>query len=184
MEYALPLHDVRKQSGAGILTTTADMAIMSGNCWVTDTLNGGYIEINPGTYYYDIVYSNMAGNKLYVGWEQYDSAKTSTSNNSTFYVINTTGAATNVRVKGERAITNDSGSRPVKYVKLRVLNSWESTSGSSSISFLSLRTKDATTRTLSVRKTGVVESNSYKNDNEQAHAYKNGFTSSNRFYEI
>lgn len=166
------------------MTTTSDTVIMSGNCWVTDTLNSGYIEISPGTYYYDIVYSNMAGNKLYVGWEQYDSAKTSTSNNSTFYVINTTGAAESVRVKGERSITQDSGSRPVKYVKLRVLNSWESTSGKSSISFLSLRSKESTTQTLSITKTGIALSNSYKNDNEQAHVYKNGFTSSNRFYEI
>ena len=183
MEYAPALTDLIKTSGTGSVATSVDSVSMNGNCWVRDKINDGYIEVSPGNFYYDIIYSNTSGNKLYIGWEVYDANKTSTSNNSTFYLVNTTGAAQSVRIKGVRSITQDSGGRAVKYIRVRILNSWENTSGTSSISFISLRNVPTSTQTLSVTKTAIAKSDSFVNE-EGAHVYKNGLMASTTFYEI
>lgn len=183
MEYALPLHDMIKYSETGTVTTTVSSVSMTGKCFVRDSFNDGFIEIEPGTYYYDIIYSNTSGNKLYIGWERFDANKTSTTNSSTFYVVNTTAATTNLRVHGETSITQDSGGRTVKYIRFRVLNSWENTNGTSSISFLSLRKKESTTQTLSVEKKTIAKSDTFIEESG-AHAYKNGIMGSTSFYEI
>ena len=183
MEYAPSACDLVKTSGTGSVVTTLDGVSMTGNCWVRNIVNDGYVEIPAGDFYYDIVYSNTAGNKLYIGWEVFDANKTSTSNSSTFYLVNTTGAAQSVRVKGVRSITQDSGGRTAKYIRIRILNSWENTSGSSSISFISLRNKSTTTRTLSVDKKTVAKSDTFVEESG-AHAYKNGIMGSTSFYEI
>ena len=110
-----------------------------------------YITINPSiyTFYYDVVVSIDQGNWFLIGWERYDADKTARSNNACVYVINSHSTNSRMssayndvikqRFKGTVDLSTD-GVNACKYIKLRVLNKWDSaeTNGKATIHSLSL----------------------------------------------
>ena len=83
----------------------------------------GYVSIFPlgKTYYYDITYSNTAGNQFYIGVEKYDSNKVSGSNSECQYQVSTSLAADHIRVFGTVDLSTANGN-PAAYARLRILN--------------------------------------------------------------
>lgn len=150
----------------GILSTT-------GRNWLTD---GNYIEINPSgnQFYYDIIYSNVSGTLLYIGFERYDAAKTPTSNNSCIYVLSSTSAATNTHICGTVNLATDVLGSPTKYIKLRILTDWNNDHASSVTSFKFVSLREASTITApTFGKNGIVTIDAIRT-NESALIYKNG----------
>lgn len=117
-----------------------------------------YISINPTrkTYYYDIEYSNIGGNQLYIGFERFDANKQSGSNSECQYVVSTTGAADHKRIKGTVNLSTANGNTAA-YTKLRILNDWKNTGNNtykSTIHHISLK-EVVRTNTVDVTKKGV-----------------------------
>lgn len=95
---------------------------ISGHTWPTSD----YIPISPNSskkYYYDIEFSNVEGNLLYVGFEKYDANKQSGSNSECQYQVATTAAANHKRVKGIIDLSTANGNTAA-FTKLRILNNW------------------------------------------------------------
>ena len=87
-----------------------------------------YIHISPTNkkYYYDIEYSNISGNQLYIGFERYDKNKQSGSNSECQYVVATTEGVDHKRIKGTVNLSTANGNTAA-YTKLRILNDWNKT---------------------------------------------------------
>ena len=129
--------------------------------WVTHD----YIPIDPTNkiYKYDIIYSNDAGNLLYIGWERYDANKTSRSNNACVYVLSNATERNYYRIKGTVDLSTDTVN-PCAFIKLRILNKWtgseSDTNGTATIHYLSLKEyTDTTTQDmtpLNINKQGIV----------------------------
>lgn len=127
---------------------------ISGYTWP----NSEYIPINPTrkTYYYDIEYSNIGGNQLYIGFERFDANKQSGSNSECQYVVATTGAADHKRIKGTVNLSTANGNTAA-YTRLRILNDWKNTGNStykSTIHHISLK-EVVRTNKVDVTKKGV-----------------------------
>lgn len=173
-----------KQSGSSTYTLeylpNGDFQ-MTGYIWPkTD-----YIPIEPTgkTYYYDVEYSNVAGNRLYVGFEKYDANKQTGSNSECQYVVSTASAANHVRVTGTINLSTANGGTAA-YTKLRLLNNWENASGDmiSTIHHISL--KEVSTRTVpDIKKTGVFEGDSFIEDSGSSIS-KTGNIIANQIIEI
>lgn len=121
-----------------------------------------------------MVYSNVAGTLLYIGFEKYDAAKTPTSNNSCVYVLSSTAAATNGHICGVVNLATDSLGSPTKYIKLRILTDWNNDHNTSvtSFKFVSLRESNAITAP-TFGKNGIITVDAFRT-NESAQIYKNG----------
>ena len=129
--------------------------------WVTHD----YIPIDPTNkiYKYDIIYSNDAGNLLYIGWERYDANKTSRSNNACVYVLSNATERNYYRIHGTIDLSTDTVN-PCAFIKLRILNKWtgseSDTNGTATIHYLSLKEyTDTTTQDmtpLNINKQGIV----------------------------
>lgn len=117
-----------------------------------------YIPINPTNkkYYYDIEYSNVSGNLLYIGFERYDVNKQSGSNSECQYMLSTTDGANHRRIKGVVDLSTANGNTAA-YTKLRILNDWNNTGNStykSTIHHISLK-EVIKTNTVDVTQKGV-----------------------------
>jgi len=141
-------------TGSGTIAYSNNELILTGYVWATDD---NYIEINPtgNTYYYHIVLNkNTSGSQLYVGFERYDANKTATSNNSCVYVYSSTSAVSGeTHIKGTVNLATDFAGNPTKYIKLRILNSWNS---------LSSTTNESRFKLLSLRETSSINSTLFK----------------------
>lgn len=157
------------------------------------------VEKDNMLYYYDFIFSNDSGNQLYIGVEKTDSAKTSSSNDSCHYILNTKAKQDHVRVKGSFTLTNDANGKPVRYIRIRFLNQWTgSVTGATcgnvgKIHFLSIReVPNNTLKITSMGKNGVTYSDSFRTTYHDlattkdggAHIYDNGFMGATDFYEF
>ena len=117
-----------------------------------------YIHISPTNkkYYYDIEYSNISGNQLYIGFERYDKNKQSGSNSECQYVVATTEGVDHKRIKGTVNLSTANGNTAA-YTKLRILNDWNKTGNTtykSTIHHMSLK-EVIKTNTVDVTQKGV-----------------------------
>ena len=173
-----------KYSGSGTYTLkylpNGDFQ-MTGYIWPKTDL----IPINPTgkTYYYDIEYSNVAGNRLYVGFEKYDANKGTGANNECQYVISTTSAANHVRATGTVNLSTANGNTAA-YTKLRLLNNWDNASGNMIGTIHHISLKEVSTRTVpDIKKTGVFEGDSFIEDSGSSIS-KTGNIIANQLIEI
>lgn len=174
---------LRRRSGSGTFANQNCELEMTGYIWVMDM---DYIEIDPNghTYYYDFTFDCDQGNLLYIGFEKYDAVKTPTSNNSTTYFYSSTNLVTDYRVKGTINLATDSLGSPTKYIKLRVLNNWNETSGTkkATIKHMSLREVTTIQQPL-VNKNGVFVSDAFLEFGSSASLQKNGISKFNQIIE-
>ena len=162
-------------------TVTNDGYKVSGHTWPS----ADYIPISPSgkTYYYDIEYSNVAGNHLYIGFERYDINKASGSNNECQYVVNTTSVANHVRVTGTINLSTANGNTAA-FTKLRILNNWDNSSNVNyigTIHYISL--KEVTSiKESKIEKTGQMIGNTFI-ESKNASISKTGNIIGNQFIE-
>lgn len=167
----------------GNIVTTSEEAVINGYVWGTS----GFFEISPDnhTYEYDFVYDNTAGSLLYIGFEKYDANKTSTSNNSCVYFVNSTAGASNKRVKGIINLATDDNKSPTKYIKLRVLGNWGNniTNAVAKIKSCSLR-EVSSHGNINFNKDGIISGDIYReNGLNQTFLHKEGVIESSTFIE-
>ncbi len=167
-----------------LITYNADGSYTcSGYTW----FHGDYIPISPSgkTYYYDLEYSNVAGNMFYVGFERYDANYDSGSNNGCIYMVGSSNAASRVRLTGTIDLATALTGNPTAYTKLRILNNWNNSSDTSykgTIHYISL--KEVATKTESeVTKTGVFEGDTFI-ENQDASISHTGNVIGNQIIEI
>lgn len=145
-----------------------------------------YIEITPGTYYYDTTISVNTGNQFYIGFERYDANKTARENQACTYIY-TTKPSSNVvkqRYKGTVNLSTD-GTNTLKYITLRILNGWSGTTsgvtGQATVHNLSLRlVSDA--QTPKIKRTGEFVVSELKEDTKSS-LYKNDMVEAAEFIE-
>lgn len=123
-------------------------------------LRSEYIHISPTNkkYYYDIEYSNINGNQLYIGFERYDKNKQSGSNSESQYVVATAGGVDHKRIKGTVNLSTANGNTAA-YTRLRILNDWNNTGNTtykSTIHHMSLK-EVIETNTVDVTQKGVFD---------------------------
>ena len=123
-------------------------------------LRSEYIHISPTNkkYYYDIEYSNINGNQLYIGFERYDKNKQSGSNSESQYVVATAGGVDHKRIKGIVNLSTANGNTAA-YTRLRILNDWNNTGNTtykSTIHHMSLK-EVIETNTVDVTQKGVFD---------------------------
>lgn len=166
-----------------LITHNADGSYTcSGYTW----FHGDYIPINPSgkTYYYDIEYSNVAGNNFYIGFERYDANKSTGSNQECQYVVHNTAGSTRCRTTGTVDLST-ANRNTAAYTKLRILNDWSNSGNTSykgTIHYISL--KEVATKTVSeVTKTGVFEGDTFI-ENQDASISHTGNVIGNQIIEI
>ena len=160
--------------------------------WYFDATNSStgspYITISPSgkTYYYDITVSKDAGNQIYIGFERYDADKTPRSNAACVYVISDKSSAFDHRRFFGTVNLSTDGVNPAAFIKLRVLNGWNSTSGAMTIHNMSLREVDTATgvETAHIIKTGVASSDEIREYDGNARFTKNGFIEAEELIEM
>ena len=136
--------------------------LFTGNVW--PTVAETYIPIQncTHTFEYDFTYESDAGNYFYIGIERYDANKETGSNASTVYQVSTNNTAkTKTRVRGtvNLNVAPKTSGNMTAFVRLRILNQWSGSSGSgvtAKIYNLSLREITETTNKISIKKTGIL----------------------------
>ena len=154
-------------------------------------LRHNYIPINPNgkTYKYDIIYSNNAGNLLYIGWERFDIDKTARSNDACTYVMGNKIAANYKRIQGTVNLSTD-GVNPCAFIRLRILNKWtgsdSDTNGTATIHYLSLKEYPTTQNLIPLKttKAGVLKTSEIVENNIGVSINRSHQLHSDNFYEI
>lgn len=132
-------------------------------------LTSPMMEINTSyVYKYTYTFDKEADNGFLIGIERYDKDLTSSSNSSCVYQVSYSGTSpnlVNVRNSGFITFKNDNNGNPVKYVRMRILNSWN-TGGISSkdnavavikqLSLIEINTQSESLNNLCFGKSGVV----------------------------
>ena len=174
-------------SDANIIHNNDGSCTITDQTWaMSDGANSGYVPISPSgkTYYYDITYSNTAGNLFYIGVEKFDSNKKSGSNNECHYIVGTTKAADHIRVFGTVDLSTANGN-PAAYAKLRILNAWN---GADSNKVATIHEcifrEESTLENFKVNKNGVVSANCFAEGGSVFEDRKNGIVESPNFIEI
>lgn len=140
------------------------------------------------TFEYDIIYESDAGNRFYIGFERYAADKTTGSNSSCIYPIDTNNAKkTKQRVRGIVNLNQDTSSgNKTAYIRLRILNQWTGSSGTNvtaKIYHLSLREITETTNKISVNKNGQLNTDTIWENYQTASFNKLNVVETNNFYE-
>lgn len=159
---------------------------LSGNIW--PTVVSKYIEINdPNNYfYYDIVYSTDADNRFYVGLERYDEDKANTTNSSCIYQVNTKALLNHNHVSGLINLKgNLSTGKPVKYIRLRILNDWENAANRQGIihSLLYRESDVALNNIININHAGEVKANTFIENYNKTSFSDSSIIFSESFYE-
>lgn len=145
-----------------------------------------YIEVQPGTFFWEATISVSKGNNFYLGVERYDANKTTTQGNQgTHYFIHIEPNEDVIqqRFNGSITITTDWSGNPIKYLALRILNGWsgsDSTDCRSTIHSLSLRQYSENT---SVDRFGQLSNDWFIEEDGNIQRYKNGVLCANHFVE-
>lgn len=145
-----------------------------------------YIEVQPGTFFWEATISVSKGNNFYLGVERYDANKTTTQGNQGthyFVHIEPNEDVIQQRFNGSITITTDWSGNPIKYLALRILNGWsgsDSTDCRSTIHSLSLRQYSENT---SVDKFGQLSNDWFIEEDGNIQRYKNGVLRANHFVE-
>lgn len=145
------------------------------------------IEVkNNGIYHYVIEYSNSPGNRFYIGFERYDANHTSTSNSSCLYLVSTNIEENKTLKQGIVDLSKNSAGA-TKYIKLRILNNWENSSGptEAEISAIYLY-EELNNSNTNINKSGIISIGSFikEQDNDKAKIYNTGRIQAEDFYEI
>ena len=174
-------------SDANIIHNNDGSCTIIDQTWaMSDGANSGYVPISPSgkTYYYDITYSNTAGNQFYIGVEKYDSNKVSGSNSECQYQVVTSSAADHIRVFGTIDLSTANGN-PAAYAKLRILNAWNGAdSNKVAIIHECIFREESTLENFKVNKNGVVSANCFAEGGSVFEDRKNGIVESPNFIEI
>ena len=165
-----------------------DYLLFTGNIW--PTVAETYIPIQncTNTFEYDIIYESDAGNYFYIGIERYAADKTTGSNSSCIYQVSTSNSAkTKQRVRGTINLNqNTSSGNKTAFIRLRILNQWTGSSGSNvtaKIYHLSVREITETTNKISVKKNGILTTDTIWEGYNPAGFNKLNVVESNQIYE-
>lgn len=147
-----------------------------------------YIEIgDPNHYfYYDIVYSTEADNLFYVGIERYDEDKAATSNSSCTYQVATQALLEHKHACGQINLKgNLSTGKPVKYIRLRVLNDWGTANNRQGIihSLLYRESDVALNNMININHAGEVMANTFVENYNKTSFSNSSIVFSKSFYE-
>lgn len=182
-----PVDEIVRQTGSSAASTVVwdgKDIVLQGYIWATC---GGKIEIDStATFYYDIVYSNEAGSLLYIGFEKYDEQSTPTSNNSCVYILSSSNEAVNKHIHGTVNLSKDVLGSNTKYIKLRILNSWNDNTNTRNISKISsiiLREVHGSFVAPEISSSGAITTDTFFEFND-AKIYKTSLIEANNFYEI
>ena len=142
-------------------TQNGDLVIKT-HTWISSD----YIEIDPTnkTYYYDIEYSTVSGNWFLVGFERYDSDKQSAANNGCIYIVAGRDTQDHKRLTGTIDLSRiSSDGNTTAYIKLRILNDWDTTGNSSYIGKIHhLSLKEVTTiKSADINKNGATNASTF-----------------------
>lgn len=154
-------------------------------------IDDNYILLPTGdniTYEYDIVCSIDAGDKVYVQLERYDINKTTISNSGAINCIagiQPTADLSYARYKGTITFPDLSDGNPTVYIRLRILNGNNSTTGTAIFHSISLRAiTNNNIQTASAQKNGQAITDHIRELKlSNARFTKNGFIDSPQFYE-
>lgn len=158
---------------------------ISGYTWLRSTENYIPVDTSGKTYYYDIEYSNVEGNHIFIGFEAFDENKNAGQNEDCRYAIgNFTGATVHKRETGTITIRTTTGN-PTAYTRLRVLNDWyEPRDPSHVLTIHHISLKEVVTLTDSdINKNGVINGDTFI-EAQGASISKTGNIIANQFNEI
>ena len=167
-----------------------DHLLFTANVW--PSVAEAYIPITncTNTFEYDFVYESDAGNYFYIGIERYDKDKVTGSNSCCIYQVATSNAAkTKQRVRGTvnlNQVISSSNSNKTAFIRLRILNQWTGSSGTSvtaKIYHLSLREITETTNKISINQQGQLKTDDMWENFSIASLNKLNVVENNNFYE-
>ena len=149
-----------------------------------------YIELPPATTYeYDFIVSIEANNQVYIQIERFNASKGSISNNAATNCIGGVKPSSTLlytRYKGTIALaTFGSGDsiQNTKYIRVRIGNNYNNTSGYFKIHTWSLRAINNDITSQQVKKTGQLITDHFRESYDNAAFSKNGFVDGGQFYE-
>lgn len=150
-----------------------------------------YIELPPAaSYLYDFIVSIDANNQVYIQIERFNANKGSISNNAATNCISGVKPSTTInygRYKGSIALaTFGSGDsvQDTKYIRVRIGNNYNSTSGQFKIHSWSLRAVNNDITPTDLKKSGIIHTDQFREtNNSRAFFSKNGFVDGGQFYE-
>lgn len=177
-----PVDEIIRQRGT-VVWDGKDI-ILKGYTWATC---GGKIEIDStATFYFDIIFSNEAGSLLYIGFEKYDEQSTPTSNDSCTYIYSSSNEAVDKHIHGAVNLSKDALGSNTKYIKLRILNSWNDNTNTTSVSKISsiiLREVHGSFVTPKISPSGDITADTFF-EYKDAKIYKTSLIEADTFYEI
>lgn len=165
-----------------------DYVLITGSVWPTAAESYIPIANCANTFEYDITYESDAGNYFYIGIERFATDKTTGSNNSCIYIVNTANAAKiKQRVRGTVNLNQDTSSgNKTAYIRIRILNQWSGSTGTNvtaKIYNLSLREITETTNKININKQGQLNTDTLWENYSTASFNKLNVVESNNFYE-
>ena len=165
-----------------------DHLLFTGNTWPSVTESYIPIQNCTNTFEYDIIYESEAGNYFYIGIERYAADKTTGSNSSCIYQIDThNNAKAKQRVRGTINLNQDTSSgNKTAFIRLRILNQWSGSSGTdvtAKLYHLSVREITEHTNKISVKKNGILTTDTIWEGYNPAGFNKLNVVESNQIYE-
>ena len=165
-----------------------DYLLFTGNVW--PTVLEDYIPILDctNTFEYDIIYESDAGNYFYIGIERYAADKTTGSNSSCIYQVDShNNAKTKQRIRGTINLNqNTSAGNKTAFIRLRILNQWTHSSGTNvtaKIYHLSLREITDSQNKNQISKTGILNTDTFWEGFDLAGLNKLNVVETNQLYE-
>ncbi len=186
MSQELLLTDWTQNSGTGTFDKSSGELVLSGGlAWIyTD-----YIELPTGTgitYKYDFDISVTANNQVFIQIERFDADKNSISNNAAVNIVKgykPTSNASHQRYVGNIDIATFNNGTTTAYIRCRICNGYNSTTGTHIVHNWSLRAMLGTTQTPLIDKNGLMLADYFKEKYGQAGFVKTGFAEGGNFYE-
>ena len=176
-----------KASGTATFTKSADgLKLEGGLGWIyTDFIS---LPNSSGTTYeYDFDISVTANDQVYIQIERFNSAKGSISNNAATNCVSGYKPAadvSHVRYKGTIALaTFDSPAQNTAFIKVRICNGYNSTTGTHIIHNWSLKAVSGTRQNPSINKLGQMVTDHYREHTNVASFGKDGVIYGQEFYE-
>ena len=149
-----------------------------------------FILLPKVTYFeYDFIVSIEAQNQVYIQIERFNANKTSISNNAAINCIGGVKPSTNInytRYKGQLNLaTFGSGSsiQNTAYIKIRIGNNYNNTSGAFIIHNWSLKPVTNNINTVKILKNGQITTDLFRENQKTSSFEKKGFINSFQFYE-
>lgn len=185
MSQELLLTDFSKYGGGGTFTTSNEGLILTGTVYIITP----YIELPTAmSYEFDFILSIDANDQIYLQIERFDANKNTISNNAAWNCtglggLKPTSAITYQRYKGAANIATFNTDTVTKYIRLRVLNGYNSTTGTMKVHSWSLRAINNDIYTQQTFKNGQLKIDHFRESYGNATFSKNGFVDGGHLYE-